>query len=75
MALSKTNTDTLCHDPNSRFACLRKAFYRYNLWTGMYMLEPHERWTLNILFGLLAVMGVLYTFIFWKGFTDGWKST
>jgi hypothetical protein len=39
------------------------------------MLEPHERWTLNILFSLLAVMGLLYTFIFWKGFVDGWNST
>ena len=73
MALSKTNTDTICLDTSSRFKWLRKALYRYNLWTGMYMLEPHERWALNVLFGTLAVMGCLYAFVFWRGFIDGWQ--
>jgi len=69
MGLSKTNTDTLCHDGST----IRKAFYRYNLWTGMYMLEPHERLALNVLFTVLATMVLLYTFAFWKGFIDGWN--
>ena len=79
MVLSKTNTDTLCLDTNpssfvgKRFLWFRKANYRYNLWTGLYMLEPHERWTLNLLFGILATMSCLYACVFWKGFYDGWS--
>lgn len=74
MVLSKTNTDTLCLDTDGRGVFIQKALYRYNLWTGMYMLEPHERWALNILFSILATMGCLYTFVFWKGFLDGWNA-
>jgi len=73
MNLSKTNTDTLCHDEGSKAAPIQKAFYRYNLITAMYMLEPSERWALNILFVILAALGFLYTYVFWKGFMDGWR--
>mmetsp|Transcript_3968 Transcript_3968/g.4875 ORF Transcript_3968/g.4875 Transcript_3968/m.4875 type:complete len:85 (-) Transcript_3968:394-648(-) len=78
MTLSKTNTDTLCLDTRPEASSIplwiRKAVYRYNLWTGMYMLEPHERHALNVLFGTLALMGCLYTYVFWKGFFDGYAS-
>jgi hypothetical protein len=81
MVLSKTNTDSLCVDiesdgllqRNTRW--IRKAYYKYNLWTGLYMLEPHERWGLNLLFTILTTMGCLYTFMFWKGLLDGWAGT
>lgn len=39
------------------------------------MLEPHERWGLNLLFTILTTMGCLYTFMFWKGLLDGWTGT
>mmetsp|Transcript_6444 Transcript_6444/g.9431 ORF Transcript_6444/g.9431 Transcript_6444/m.9431 type:complete len:83 (-) Transcript_6444:348-596(-) len=74
MVLSKTNTDTLCLDSESRGASIKKAIYRYNLWTGMYMLEPHERSAINVIFTVLGVMGCLYTYVFWKGVIDGWNA-
>ena len=78
MVLSKTNTDTLCLDtrPDASVVPLwmRKATYRYNLWTGMYMLEPHERHTLNVFFSILAFFGSVYTYVFWKGFFDGFST-
>jgi len=36
------------------------------------MLERHERWSTNLLFGSIAIMGILYTYVFWRGFYDGW---
>eukprot|EP00979_Chaetoceros_neogracilis_P018086 scaffold10550_cov271-Chaetoceros_neogracile.AAC.65 len=74
MVLSKTNTDTLCLDQNSKGGYIRKAVYRYNLWTGMYMLEPNERCALNFLFAILAGMCCLYTLAFWKGLLEGWQA-
>ena len=78
MVLSKTNTDALCLDtrPGASIIPLwiRKAIYRYNLWTGMYMLEPCERQALNAFFGTLAFMGSLYTYVFLKGFLDGFAA-
>lgn len=79
MVLSKTNTDSLCVDIESNdflsrsTRWIRIANYKYNLWTGLYMLEPHERWGLNFLFTILITMGFLYTAMFWKGLYDGWK--
>jgi len=76
MVLTKTNTDTLCLDMEARGIStgIQKALYRYNLWTGMYMLEPHERCALNMLFSMLATMGCFYAFVFWKGFFYGWNT-
>jgi hypothetical protein len=37
--LSNTNTDALCCEEGF----FSRALYRYNLWTGLYMLEQHER--------------------------------
>ena len=78
MVLSKTNTDALCLDTRPEASSIplwiRKAFYRYNLWTGMYMLEPHERNALNVFFVTLAFMGSVYTYVFWKGFFDGFAA-
>lgn len=37
------------------------------------MLEPHERWGLNLLFTILITMGFFYTLMFWKGLLDGWS--
>lgn len=78
MVLSKTNTDTMCVDTRPDASkiplWIRKATYRYNLWTGMYMLEPHERFALNVFVGTLAFFGSLYTYVFWKGFLDGFAT-
>mmetsp|Transcript_3193 Transcript_3193/g.3559 ORF Transcript_3193/g.3559 Transcript_3193/m.3559 type:complete len:84 (+) Transcript_3193:106-357(+) len=76
MALSKTNTDSQCLDTSKSsipfLTWFRKVSYFYNLWTGMYMLERHERWSTNVLFGSIAIMGILYTSVFWRGVYDGW---
>lgn len=37
----------------------------------LYMLEPHEKWALHLFFGSVLLMGFLYTYIFWKGFIQG----
>ena len=47
--------------------------YRYNLWTGLYMLEPKERIAINALFGFLFFICFWYTNMFLRGFLDGWQ--
>lgn len=47
--------------------------YRYNLWTGLYMLEPKERIAINALFGFLFFIWFWYTNMFLRGFLDGWQ--
>mmetsp|Transcript_2227 Transcript_2227/g.3012 ORF Transcript_2227/g.3012 Transcript_2227/m.3012 type:complete len:80 (-) Transcript_2227:54-293(-) len=78
MPLEKTNTDTVCLDTNPSASyvplCIRKGIYRYNLWTGMYMLEPDERRPLNLFIGTLSFLGSLYAYVFVKGFVNGYAA-
>ena len=77
MALTKTNTDNLCpptagHNP--AWIQLQKIKYRYYLWTGLYMLEPHERIALHFAVGPIVVALLLYVGVFLDGIREGWGS-
>ena len=71
MALTKTNTDALCPPTNASW--LQKAKYRYYLWTGLYMLETHERLAFHIVVGPIFVAFCLYAAVFVRGFISGWN--
>ena len=79
MALSKTNTDTLClnvdKSSNAIVRSYRKFVYRYNLWTGLYMLERHERFVFHLIVGMFCITSFMYFSFFAKGFVDGWSDT
>mmetsp|Transcript_15655 Transcript_15655/g.24356 ORF Transcript_15655/g.24356 Transcript_15655/m.24356 type:complete len:84 (+) Transcript_15655:132-383(+) len=74
MALSKTNTDSLCCDTTSKNVFVRwmeLAVYRFNLWTGLYMLERHERFLINCLVLLCVGASCLYLGVLSLGFYNG----
>jgi len=76
MALTKTNTDALCPPTKGNSTIilwLQKAKYRYYLWTGLYMLETHERTVFHIVVGPIVVAFCLYAAIFVRGFVCGWN--
>mmetsp|Transcript_1241 Transcript_1241/g.1161 ORF Transcript_1241/g.1161 Transcript_1241/m.1161 type:complete len:100 (-) Transcript_1241:168-467(-) len=87
MVLSKTNTDKICfpsgsksssavaqnHKSSSISKKLQLYIYRYNLWTGLYMLEPRERIAINTLFGFLFLVWCWYTNMFLRGLLNGWN--
>ncbi len=90
MALTKTNTDNLCCPTNATAAESRnnnnrhplpfyyftkKLKYRYYLWTGLYMLEPHERVALHFVVGPIILALILYVGIFINGIREGWRSS
>lgn len=78
MALSKTNTDSLCHDTsqsvNPVWRALKLYLYRFNLLTGLYMLEPHERVLFHLVVGIFTTTICLYLGVFGRGFVAGWSS-
>jgi hypothetical protein len=68
--LSNTNTDALCCEDGF----FSRALYRYNLWTGLYMLEQHERIFFHI-FGWMFLFSLfLYIGVFAHGFIDGFRA-
>ena len=73
MALSKTNTDALCLDTSQKgfLAFVRKCIYRYNLWTGLYMLERHERYAFHAVVGTFLVAVLVYCGVFTAGIVQG----
>jgi hypothetical protein len=73
MALSKTNTDELCYDssPEKKNGWVRLAVYRFNLWTGLYMLERHERYAFNLVAGTFVAAAMLYCGSFTAGLLKG----
>lgn len=76
MALSKTNTDAMCCDPSTGpppLRGIRKFFYRFNLWTGLYMLEFHERFAILAVVGAFSAAAFLYLWVFARGFWEGWN--
>lgn len=76
MALTKANTDALCPPTvgkNPVVLWIQKMKYRYYLWTGLYMLETHERVAFHIVVGPIAVAFCLYALVFVRGFVKGWS--
>lgn len=67
--LTHTNTDKTCLDTSKPSPF--RWFYQYNLWTGLYMLNPPERAYINIFGFIMSVCMVLYLYIFFSGFRDG----
>mmetsp|Transcript_7710 Transcript_7710/g.16500 ORF Transcript_7710/g.16500 Transcript_7710/m.16500 type:complete len:81 (+) Transcript_7710:61-303(+) len=76
MALTKTNTDALCPPTtgNPIVVWAKKMKYRYYLWTGLYMLETHERLAFHVVVGPIVVAFCLYASVFVRGFTSGWAN-
>jgi hypothetical protein len=68
--LSNTNTDALCCERGF----FNRALYRYNLWTGLYMLEQHERIFFHIFGWLFLTSLFLYVGVFVNGFIDGFRT-
>jgi hypothetical protein len=66
-ALTNTNTDTLCAGDGM----ISKGIYRFNLWTGLYMLNPYERFVFHAVGWFTLVVSLAYFFVFWSGFRDG----
>lgn len=50
---------------------ISKFMYRYNIWTGLYMLEWDERLGFHIFGWLFLSSLVIYLTVFGKGFVDG----
>ena len=76
MALTKTNTDNLCpptSGSNPLVLYLQKLKYRYYLWTGLYMLETHERLAFHLCVGPVVVALWIYVGVFARGVLDGWS--
>jgi hypothetical protein len=65
--ISNTNTDSQCYNGG----IVGKALYRYNLWTGLYMLEWDERLGFHVFGWLFLSSLVAYLSVFGKGFWDG----
>jgi len=66
---TNTNTDKVCLDTSK--PGIFRHFYRYNLWTGLYMLNPNEQLGFNIFGWLFAICITLYMYVFLRGFRDG----
>mmetsp|Transcript_1401 Transcript_1401/g.2996 ORF Transcript_1401/g.2996 Transcript_1401/m.2996 type:complete len:89 (+) Transcript_1401:78-344(+) len=76
MALTKTNTDTLCPPTTGLHPLLiflSKLKYRYYLWTGLYMLETHEKIAFHFVVGPIVLAFCLYVGVFGRGVMEGWK--
>ena len=76
MALTKTNTDALCPPTkghNALIIYLQKIKYHYYLWTGLYMLETHERIAFHFVVGPVMLAFCIYCGVFCGGVLDGWK--
>ena len=74
MALTKTNTDTLCPPTKGRnpiVLYLQKVKYRYYLWTDLYMLETHERIAFHIVVGPIVLAFCLYVGVIRSGRRGG----
>jgi Small subunit of serine palmitoyltransferase-like len=65
--LTNTNTDELC----ATDSWLGKWIYRFNLWTGLYMLNPYERFIFHLVGWFAFTVSMLYLYVFWKGFVEG----
>jgi len=69
--LTNTNTDMLCCNDS----ILSKWMYRFNLWTGLYMLNPYERVVFHVIGWFSFTVSLLYVYVFWKGFVEGFRES
>jgi hypothetical protein len=65
--LTNTNTDTLC----TADGLLSTWIYRFNLWTGLYMLNPYEQFIFHLLGWFALIVSSAYFLVFWSGFQEG----
>jgi hypothetical protein len=74
--LSNTNTDALCCDTTSNgvVRSIRTFVYRFNLWTGLYMLEKHEQWAFLLAGWFCTSAFLLYIGVFSLGFLEGFRA-
>lgn len=71
--LTNTNTDLQCYDEKSD-GFLKRWLYRFNLWTGLYMLNPYERATFHIVGWISTIAVLLYGGVFCGGFVEGLRA-
>lgn len=45
--------------------------YRFNLWTGLYMLNPYERLIFHLVGWFSLTVSLAYFFVFGSGFLEG----
>ena len=69
--LTNTNTDNLCTE--STASIFQKYLYRFNLWTGLYMLNPYEQLVFHILCWFSLCVSLAYFAVFASGFYEGLK--
>jgi hypothetical protein len=69
--LTNTNTDDLSCSKDSWW--LNLWMYRFNLWTGLYMLNPYERLIFHLVGWFAFIVSMLYIYVFWKGFVEGFQ--
>lgn len=69
--LTNTNTDMLCSDGS----ILGLWMYRFNLWTGLYMLNRKERVVIHLVGWFSLTVSFLYVYVFWKGFVEGFRES
>jgi hypothetical protein len=67
--LTNTNTDLLCDNDS----LLSKWIYRFNLWTGLYMLNPYERLIFHFVGWFSLIVSSAYFYVFGSGFLEGLK--
>merc|ERR1712032_213150 len=67
--LTNTNTDLLCCDETSPI--LNKTLYRFNLWTGLYMLNDREKIVYHLLIWFIIILFLVYVYVFLSGFKQG----
>eukprot|EP00531_Pseudo-nitzschia_arenysensis_P003216 CAMPEP_0116120162 /NCGR_PEP_ID=MMETSP0329-20121206/3032_1 /TAXON_ID=697910 /ORGANISM="Pseudo-nitzschia arenysensis, Strain B593" /LENGTH=110 /DNA_ID=CAMNT_0003613921 /DNA_START=110 /DNA_END=442 /DNA_ORIENTATION=- len=67
--LTNTNTDMLCTDGSLLGLCM----YRFNLWTGLYMMNPYERIVFHLVGWFSLTVSLVYVYVFWKGFAEGFR--
>mmetsp|Transcript_135396 Transcript_135396/g.201357 ORF Transcript_135396/g.201357 Transcript_135396/m.201357 type:complete len:94 (+) Transcript_135396:170-451(+) len=65
--LTNTNTDILCKNDS----LLSKWLYRFNLWTGLYMLNPYEQMVFHFLCWFSVTVSLAYVGVFASGFLEG----
>jgi hypothetical protein len=69
------NSDAYCFNgqPSWVPSFINKLLYRFRLYNGYYMLEPHERNMVTAV-SLLVLLGCgMYCTSFWSGFRDGMR--
>jgi uncharacterized membrane protein len=67
--LTNTNTDEMCKNDT----LLNKWIYRFYLWTGLYMLNPYERFIFLVVGFFSLTVSMLYLYVFAQGVVEGFR--